>query len=141
MNKGLKEAIGAREKVERLQNRLPFKHDILVGWKHLDYPKIKINTDGTTKGNPKLASAGCVLQDAQGKWIIGAARNLDITTLVTAELWAIYQGLYLAWEREFMNVVLETDSQVALHLVMGSRVTTGYNGILVDKYKRFLQRD
>lgn len=72
------------------------KHAALIGWKTLTYLKIKINTDGAAKGNPELASAGCVQQEAQGRWILIAVRNLGITTSVNAELWAIYQGLSLA---------------------------------------------
>lgn len=74
---------------------------------------VKINTDGAAKGNLGLAGAGCVIRDRDKNWLVRAAQNLGITTLVAATLWAIYHGLNLDWERGYMSVVLETDSQVA----------------------------
>lgn len=64
LNRYLKEIIGAWARVEELQNGLMFKHEARIGWKQSYHPKIKINSDSAAKGNPGLASAGCVLRDA-----------------------------------------------------------------------------
>lgn len=50
----------------------PYRHEVLIGWKYPEYPKIEINIDGAAKGNPGLASAGSVPRDAKGKWLVGA---------------------------------------------------------------------
>lgn len=67
LKKGLVEPIRTWEKVEGQHNVLPFKQDIFVGWKHLNYPKIKVNTNCAKKGNPCLASTDFVLRDVHRK--------------------------------------------------------------------------
>jgi ribonuclease HI len=36
-----------------------------------------------------------------GRWIVGFALNIGICTSVSAELWAITNGLKLAWSKGF----------------------------------------
>lgn len=47
---------------------------------------VKVNTDGAAKENSEVARAGCVLQDHNGKWLVGAAHNVSIVTSINAEL-------------------------------------------------------
>lgn len=52
--------------------------EVLIWWTEPLPHCIKINVNGTAKGNPKQVVAGCVLRNHNGKWIIGAAKNLGI---------------------------------------------------------------
>ncbi|CAA7051324.1 unnamed protein product [Microthlaspi erraticum] len=71
-----------------------------------------MNTDGASRGNPGLASAGGVLRDENGMWICGFALKLGICSAPLAELWGIYYGLWTAWERRVPRVVVEVDSEL-----------------------------
>jgi hypothetical protein len=84
-----------------------------VIWTRPPGDTVKINTDGTAKGKPGTASAGGVLRNGSGSWVAGFAHNLGITTSLSAELWAIYQGLRLAKDLGYDDVILEVDSQIA----------------------------
>lgn len=61
----MEEIAWAWMKVDALQNKLPFKHKVLIRWNHPDYWKLKINIDRATKCNPGLAGAGSAIRDAQ----------------------------------------------------------------------------
>ena len=89
-----------RERVERQ-----------ISWQKPPSGWIKINTDGAAKGNPGLATAGGVLRDEYGMWHGGFALTIGICSAPMAELWGVYYGLCIAWERGFRRVELEVDSE------------------------------
>lgn len=78
---------------------------------------VKINTHVAAKGNSGLGGVGCVIWDQHWSWMSGVAQNLGISTIVVADLWGVYQGLSLPWERGFRDVIFVTDSQVAVTLL------------------------
>lgn len=78
-----------------------------MGW-------VKLNTDGASHGNPGRATAGGVLRDGEGNWIGGFALNIGICSASLAELWGVYYGLYIAWERGLTRVELEIDSEIVV---------------------------
>ncbi|KAJ1438008.1 hypothetical protein SESBI_03438 [Sesbania bispinosa] len=49
---------------------------------------VKWNLDGSVIARDSLASCGCVLRDDMGRWITGAVRNIGVSSITTAELWA-----------------------------------------------------
>jgi len=75
---------------------------------------LKINTDGASRGNPGLATAGGVLQDNEGRWCGGFSLNIGRSSAPMAELWGAYYGLYLAWERKSSHIELEVDSEIVV---------------------------
>jgi ribonuclease HI len=56
---------------------------------------IKLNTDGSVKGNPGPTGAGGLLRDDQGKWLWGFMfyMNLGHTTSTQVKLWEVREGL------------------------------------------------
>lgn len=67
-----------------------------IAWSPPSEGWIKLNTDGASRGNPGLASAGGVLRDGSGVWRGGFALNIGICSAPLAELWGVYYGLYIA---------------------------------------------
>ncbi|CAA7031066.1 unnamed protein product [Microthlaspi erraticum] len=74
----------------------------------------KVNTDAASKGNPGRALAGGVLRDEDGTWCGGFAINIGICSAPLAELWGIYYGLYMAWEKRVPRLIVEVDSEVVV---------------------------
>lgn len=101
-----------------------------IGWKYPDEDWVKLNVDGCSKGNPGKVGAGGVIRDHMGSWIGGFARNIGTCSSVTAELWAIYVGLQLTWEKGFRNVVLESNSKVVVRLLKAGGGGRNYNLIM-----------
>jgi ribonuclease HI len=117
------------------------KEDTQVGWKYPQEERIKLNVDGCSKGNPGVAGAGGVIRDHLGAWIGGFARNIGICSSVNAELWAVYVGLQLAWDRGFRKVDLESDSKVVVGLINGDSVRVDRNYNIIMQIKGMLGRD
>ncbi|KAK9274140.1 hypothetical protein L1049_018954 [Liquidambar formosana] len=58
----------------------------------------KLNTDGSSLGNPGPAGAGELIRDHNGQWIVGFIQNVGRSTSMAAELWALRDGLQLAFD-------------------------------------------
>ncbi|CAA7012828.1 unnamed protein product [Microthlaspi erraticum] len=83
-----------------------------IAWEPLEGGWLKMNTDGASKGNPGAAAAGGVLSDEVGAWVCGFSLNLGICSAPLAELWGVYYGLYLAWEKRVSRLEIEVDSEM-----------------------------
>ena len=70
---------------------------------------LKLNTDGSSMGNPGLAGGGGLLRDANGNWMGGFARRIGTTNSFTAELWALRDGLLLCQQMNVQAVIIELD--------------------------------
>ncbi|CAL1400519.1 unnamed protein product [Linum trigynum] len=95
----------------------PHRAEELIGWKPPRAGWIKLNTDGAAQGNHGLISAGGALRDVNGDWIAGFCSKIGTGTAIEAELWGIYKGIDLAWNKEIKFLIIETDSQLALDLL------------------------
>ncbi|CAL1391272.1 unnamed protein product [Linum trigynum] len=88
-----------------------------ISWTPPSRGWVKLNLDGASNGNPGLAGAGGVLRDEAGQWISGFVAKIGEASAVLAELWAFYYGLELAWKAGCRTVMIESDSQLAIHLI------------------------
>ena len=71
----------------------PVKVKIQVQWLPPPVNWVKLNSDGSSMGNPGLAGGGGLIRNEKGEWIKGYARAIGVTTSVAAELWAIRDGI------------------------------------------------
>lgn len=78
---------------------------------------MKLNTDGAIFGEPKKAGGGGVLRCSNGNWITGFARKLGTVSNVMAKLWALKDGLALAKQLNLLNVNIELDAELIVHLL------------------------
>lgn len=63
-----------------------------IAW---DFPLprwIKLNTDGSSGGNPSDVGCGGLFRNSNGHWISGFIYHIDNCTAQFAEIWAIYIG-------------------------------------------------
>ncbi|MBA0610458.1 hypothetical protein Godav_011306, partial [Gossypium davidsonii] len=70
-------------------------------------------TDGAVKAESSLATAGGVMRDRRGKWILGFNRYLGICSVLEAELWAIFNGLAPLLNLGHDKVLINTDNMEA----------------------------
>ncbi|KAL4558033.1 hypothetical protein LXL04_036229 [Taraxacum kok-saghyz] len=96
-----------------LQSEIP-----IVGYWRPPVPGwLKLNTDGSSLGNPGPSSYGGIIRDDGGAWVCGYVGNIGWDSTLGAELSGISMGLRLIRAMEFKKVVIETDSQAALLLL------------------------
>ena len=77
-------------------------------------PFIKLNTDNSSLGNPRLVGANGLLQNGLGSWVSGFSLNIGIASNNIAELGAVRQALILAWDLGFEFIHLEIDFMIVL---------------------------
>ncbi|KAG7579199.1 hypothetical protein ISN45_Aa03g033600 [Arabidopsis thaliana x Arabidopsis arenosa] len=123
----------SREKPSRVERQISWTVP-LDGW-------VKVNTDGASHGNPGKATAGGVLRDMTGSWMVGFALHIGVCSAPMAELWGVYYGLYLAWERRATRVEVDVDSEMVVGFL-----TTGISdahplSFLVRLCHGFIARD
>ncbi|KAJ9540642.1 hypothetical protein OSB04_027148 [Centaurea solstitialis] len=82
---------------------------------------LKLNTDGSSKGNPGPSSYGGLIRDCNGRWLRGYMGNISANggtyTALHAELWSIVKGLCLIKDMNLSFVFIETDCQAAVCLM------------------------
>ncbi|KAH0721913.1 hypothetical protein KY289_004957 [Solanum tuberosum] len=91
-----------------------------ISWSFPPFGYIKINVDGSFMPNSGLAGYGGIARDDRGRWLGGFVGRLGVVTksCLTAELWAIHGGLTMAKNFNLTNVIIETDSNEALMLMI-----------------------
>jgi ribonuclease HI len=62
-------------------------------------------------------------------------------TSVGAELWAIANGLQLAWSKGFRKIILESDSSLAVDLITNDKVIIDKNYNLIMQARYFLAKN
>ena len=55
----------------------------------------KLNSNGSSMGNPGRVGEGGIIWDSNGDWVSGYARAIGHTTNVATELWALRDGINL----------------------------------------------
>lgn len=76
-----------------------------------------LKVDGSSRGNPRPADFGGLVRNDMGGFIVGFSGSVGFYEILQAELLAIFHGLQISWERGFKQVVLYSDSMLALGLV------------------------
>ncbi|KAG7556791.1 Ribonuclease H domain [Arabidopsis suecica] len=102
---------------------------------------LKLSTDGASHGNPGPATAGGALRGEDGEWLGGFALNIGICSAPLAELWGVYYGLVIAWERGFRRVELEVDSELVVGFLQAGISDTHLLSFLVRLCHGFISRD
>uniref|UniRef100_A0A2N9I4P7 RNase H type-1 domain-containing protein n=1 Tax=Fagus sylvatica TaxID=28930 RepID=A0A2N9I4P7_FAGSY len=104
-----------------------------LGW-------FKLNTDGSSLGNPGLAGGGGVIRNHLGDWVGGYSRAIGHTTSVQAELRALKDGLILAIDIGILNLEIEMDSLVAVELLKSITSPNAFLSSIVIDCRYLMER-
>jgi ribonuclease HI len=74
----------------------------------------KCNIDGASRGNPGLASCGGIFRDHNADFVHAFVENLGITSSAFAELSGALKAIEIAFEKNWLNLWLETDSEIVV---------------------------
>ncbi|KAL9293273.1 putative ribonuclease H domain-containing protein [Arabidopsis thaliana] len=78
---------------------------------------VNMGNEGMISREERMIGWG--LRDSDGAWCGGFGLNIGKCSAPLAELWGVYYGLYLAWERKATEVELEIDSKMVVGLTTG----------------------
>ena len=98
-------------------SKVKMRVPIPIKWSLSPLDWFKLNTDGSSLGNPGLARGGGLIRDHLGDWVGGFSRFIGFTTSVQVELRALKDGLLLAIDLWILNLEIEIDSLVAVELI------------------------
>ncbi|KAK9046564.1 hypothetical protein V6N11_052450 [Hibiscus sabdariffa] len=115
------------------QDRRPSWTRPRTGW-------IKVNVDASVSTIDRSAGAGGALRDDHGVWLSGYTRFVGRCDALLAELWAMHDGLLLAWDLGFRFVELESDCLKAVRIISSRSDVLGKSA-LVGAIARLLHRD
>ncbi|KAK4270869.1 hypothetical protein QN277_019637 [Acacia crassicarpa] len=87
------------------------------------------------------AGAGCIIRDHEGRWLDGCCRNIRICNSLAAELWALLDGLRLAWSRGYKDLEVQVDCLVALKLVQHNNDLANASSSIVRRIHNLLDED
>ena len=113
----------------------------MIGWRPSRAGWMRMNTDGASHGSPGPAAAGGVMRNGDGEWCGGFALNIVRCSAPLAELWGVYYGLVVDWEKGIRRLELEVDYKMVVEFL-----TTGIGDVhpllfLVRLCSGFLTRD
>ncbi|GER38152.1 polynucleotidyl transferase, partial [Striga asiatica] len=97
------------------------KHIAMISWVMPQDRTIKVNVDGSVKSQNGEATAAGIIRDSQATWLGGFVHRIGIAQVLESELWSIYDGLLLCWNKGFRRVELETDSLEAVKMISSLR--------------------
>ena len=96
-----------------------------IGW-------VKLNSDGSSRGNPSVAGSGGLIRNEKGEWICGFARRIRITTSFAAELWGLRDGILQCLNPNLSSVLIELDAKSIVDLLVNSDYSNNAISPLVD---------
>lgn len=113
----------------------------MIAWRKPAEGWVTMNTDGASHGNPGQATAGGVIRDEHGSWLVGFALNIGVCSAPLAELWGVYYGLVVAWERGWRRVRLEVDSALVVGFLQSGIGDSHPLAFLVRLCHGFISKD
>ncbi len=83
------------------------------------HPRLTVNVDGGSRGNPGQAAIGCVLREPGGAVVCEHGEKIGVATNNVAEYRALIRGIELAAEHGASAVDLIGDSELIVKQVRG----------------------
>ncbi|KAF7826588.1 ribonuclease H [Senna tora] len=112
-----------------------------ISWKPLNWPKVKLNVDGSYWNHIKSSGCGGVIRDYRGRWILGFARRMGRGSSINAEVWGILTGLQVAWDLGVSGVILESDSLTAINFIKNGVPPSHPLSLIFAQIQNFVARD
>ncbi|KAH1054919.1 hypothetical protein J1N35_032984 [Gossypium stocksii] len=102
--------------------------------------RIYLNIDGAVHLDSGFATAGGIVCDKEGNWIIGFHRFLGKCSVFDAELCGILDGLELVQRRGYDQVIIFFDCLQVVKAILGSSSTTS-NSALIRRIHNILSQE
>ena len=103
-----------------------------IRWEKLEVGWVRLNSDGSLSGNLGPAGSGGLIQNGEGDWVCGYARNIGITTSFAVELWGLRDGLLQCLNLHLPAIEIEIDAKSIVDLLNNPKVANNVVSPLVD---------
>lgn len=102
-----------------------------IRWERPYRSRFKLNTDGSSLGNPSATGGGGILRFDSGAWIQAFTRNIGNTTSFLAKLWPLRDGLIICLNLRVGTLEVELDAQTVVELMNNDKISNAINSSLV----------
>ena len=100
----------------------------------------KLNTDGSSSGNPSRAGGGGIIRNSYGEWVSGFARAIGYTTSVAVKLWALWDGINLCIDLNLTNVIIELDAKLVVDLLQNEDCRNNGKEVIIANCRKALKK-
>lgn len=102
---------------------------------------LKMNTDACFNKELNHYSVGGVVRDSQGRLLLAFGKQISQPiSVVHGELLAVLVGVKLLYEKNFSNVLVESDSLLAVQAVTATQEDLGYVGVCANEVGKHIRR-
>ncbi|KAL5840215.1 hypothetical protein ACOSQ4_012823 [Xanthoceras sorbifolium] len=102
---------------------------------------VKVNVDGSRRCDSGAITAGGVARNSEKVWLAGFVVKKGVGSALCAELWAILEGLKLAWSLGCRRVIVETNSMEAVECFNPSVMDNHPLWNIIHTCRRLIKRD
>lgn len=108
-------------------------------WMKPTLGRVKLNTDGCSKGNSRLSDGGSVLRNSDGGFIRAFAVGFGINSNMVAEAQALLVGIVRCIATGFLQTDIESDSLVPIQVLKNQVEPPWRIWYLVKRIKQLLE--
>lgn len=110
-------------------------------WNNNNFSSVILNVDGSCLGSNTRAGYGGLLRNNAGYYLSGFSGFIQSSTdILYAELFAIYQGLMLAKEKDIVDLVCYSDSLHCINLIKGPAMRFHNYAVLIQDIKELIDQ-
>jgi ribonuclease HI len=102
--------------IHKQDARVNVKQTVVLQWTKPPHNCFKLNVDGS-KSVSGVIGAGGVIRDWSGNWVQGFSHYIGAGEIFEAEVWGLYIGLKMAVDLQLKNLLVESDSVMAVNLL------------------------
>ncbi|KAK8572428.1 hypothetical protein V6N12_028481 [Hibiscus sabdariffa] len=89
-----------------------------IHWVAPPHDWISLNTDAAVSSLNNFGTIGGVLCGPASAWLRGYCKSVGVVSPLNAEIWSILEGLNMAWSMGFSRVQVQSDSSVAIRMLL-----------------------
>lgn len=101
---------------------------------------IKLNTDAFICPSNHFAFGGGIIRDSNGTWLLGFTMQFGKSTILMAELKAIFHGIRLVKQRCFRRVVVENDNMEVVNMLNGLTLVHGCYSSIIQAIRGLIEQ-
>lgn len=101
--------------------------------------QLKLNVDASVNFNCRTTTIGGLVRDNSGLCLGAFNARLDFCSLLIAEVWAINYNVKWLLSLGFHNVVIESDSLLAIDIIRNPSTWPGINQSLIAETRTLLR--
>ncbi|OMP01064.1 reverse transcriptase [Corchorus capsularis] len=100
----------------------------------------KLNSDGSSVGNPGSSGAGGIIRKDTGEWFVGYVRKIHCATSLQAEFWGLRDGLTLAVDHGISFLDIAVDAKNVISLLNDADIDTHPLGNIIYDCRKLMER-